>query len=56
MARYGDERRLLRKTMTVVNNLYLSLNGTGFDWDGSRKMHERNAEAFWKGMEIKILR
>ena len=54
--RYGDERKLLRKTVTIVNRLYLSLNGTGFDWDTARAMHKRNAEAFWKGVKIKVLR
>ncbi len=54
--RYGDERRLLRKTVTIVNNLYLSLNGTGFDWDSAKEMHKRNAESLWKGVNVKVLR
>lgn len=56
LPRYGDERKLLRKTVTTVNRLYLSLNGTGFDWDTATKMHKRNAEAFWKGVTIEVLR
>ena len=56
LPRYCDERRLLKKTVTTVNRLYLSLNGTGFDWDTAKAMHRRNAEAFWKGIKIEIVR
>jgi hypothetical protein len=44
--KYGDERKLLRRTVTTVNQLYLSLNGTSFGWDTAKAMHKRNAEAF----------
>jgi len=54
--RYGDERKLLGKTITTVNRLYLSLNGTSFAWDSAKAMHKRNAEAFWNGVTIKVLR
>ncbi len=56
LPRYGDERNLFRKTVTTLNRLYLSLNGTGFDWDSAKKMHRRNAEAFWKGVKIEVMR
>jgi hypothetical protein len=56
LPRYGDERKLLGKTLTAVNRLYVSLNGTGFSWDSAKAMHSRNAEAFWKGITIKVLR
>ncbi len=56
LPRYGDERKLLGKTITTVNRLYLSLSGTGFDWDSAKKMHKRNAEALWKGVTISVLR
>jgi hypothetical protein len=52
---YGDERKLLGKTITAVNRLYLSLNGTGFAWDNAKQMHRRNAESFWKGVNIQVL-
>lgn len=53
---YGDERKLLGKTITAVNRLYLSLSGTGFAWDDATNMNKRNAEAFWKGVVINVLR
>jgi AbiU2 len=53
---YGDERKLLGKTVTTVNRLYLSLNGTGFAWDSAKRMHKRNAKAFWKGAKFNVLR
>lgn len=56
LPRYGDERKLLGKTVTNVNRLYLSLNGTGFDWENAKTMHKRNAEAFWNGVKIEVLR
>lgn len=56
MPRYGDERKLLGKTVTAVKRLYLSLSGTGFAWDSAKWMHKRNAEALWKGISIKVLR
>ena len=42
--------------VTAVNRLYLSLNGTGFAWDSAKRMHRRNAETFWKGVTIEVLR
>ncbi|SLN27771.1 hypothetical protein ROA7450_01131 [Roseovarius albus] len=54
LPRYGDEKKLLRKTITVVNNLYLSLNATGFDWQGAKEINRRNAKAFWKGVTIQV--
>ena len=52
----GDEGKLLRQTVTVINNLYLSLNGTSFAWDEAKHMRKRNAQALWKGVTIKPLR
>lgn len=54
--KYGDERKLLGKTITAVNRLYLSLNGAGFAWDSAKKIHRRNAKSFWKGVTIEVLR
>ncbi|MCZ4274096.1 hypothetical protein [Maritalea porphyrae] len=54
--KYGDERKLLEKTISAVNRLYLSLNGVNFDWKGAKKMHRRNADSFWKGVSIEVLR
>lgn len=54
--RYGDERKLLGKTVSIVDRLYTSLNGNSFAWDDAKAMHKRNAEAFWKGLSINVLR
>lgn len=56
LPKYGDERKLLGTTITAVKRLYLSLNGTGFAWDSAKQMHQRNAESFWKGVAIEVLR
>lgn len=53
---YGDERRLLKKTITTVSRLYLTLNGTNLDWSNARKIHRRNAEAFWRGVRVNVRR
>lgn len=52
----GDERTLFQKTVDIVDLLYVSLCGTDFAWDDSKKIHERNAEAFWKGVSINVPR
>lgn len=54
LPKYGDERKLLGKTITAVNLLDLSLNGTVFAWDSAKCMHKRNAESFWKGVTIEV--
>jgi len=53
--RFGDERKLLENTISVMDQLYLSLHGTDFDWEGSKDMRTRNAAAFWKGVKIEVL-
>lgn len=54
--KYGDERKLLGRTITAVNRLYLSLNGVGIEWDSAKRMHRRNAESFWTGVTIEVHR
>jgi hypothetical protein len=56
LARCGDERILLERTIKTVDLLYLSLSGRGFDWKGTEAMHKRNADAFWKGVTIEVQR
>lgn len=53
---YGDEKRLLQNTVTTVKRLYLTLNGASFDWSGARRIHRRNAEAFWSGITVNVRR
>ena len=45
--RYGDETALVEDTVAVADALHLGLNGTSFDWNGSRQMARRNAAALW---------
>lgn len=56
LPKYGDERKLLDRTVRVVDLLYSSLNGTSFDWRGTKAMHRRNAEALWLGIRVTVLR
>lgn len=54
--RYGDEKWLLDRTITAVDRFHQCLNGSGFDFAGSKDISKRNAEALWKGVTIKVLR
>jgi hypothetical protein len=44
---YGDETFMLDATVSVADALHHGLNRTGFDWNGSRNMARRNAQALW---------
>ncbi len=52
---YGDERRLLYRTLSVINVLDLAVRRSGFNWKESCKMARRNAEALWHGCTFKVL-
>jgi hypothetical protein len=43
--KYGDERRLLWKTIAVVNALHL----------GVKEIARKNAAALWEGCSFKVL-
>ena len=45
--KYRDARWLYRRTLAIVDNLYLSINGAGFDWNGSIEIARRNATTLW---------
>ena len=51
---YGDERKLLCKTIETVKKLHLGLNSVGFDWDGCIEINEKNAKALWQGTRFSI--
>jgi hypothetical protein len=55
LPRFGDERKLLEKTVKIVNRLYLSISGIGFAWTESRLMSKRNAHALWQGVSIDVI-
>ncbi|WP_331287464.1 MULTISPECIES: hypothetical protein [Methylobacteriaceae] len=45
--RYGDETKLLETSIEITDRLHLALNGTSFDWNGSREIAASNAEELW---------
>jgi len=45
--RYGDEAKLLRLTIRIVDRLHLALNGAGFAWDMAQDHARRNASELW---------
>ena len=55
-AKYGDEAQLLEASIPIVEALYCWVNGVSFSIDTSRQINARNAEAFWKGCSINVLR
>jgi AbiU2 len=55
LPRFGDERKLLQKTVKIVNRLYMSISGIGFAWNESWSMSKRNARALWCGVSIEVL-
>lgn len=52
--RYGDEAKLLRRTICIVDRLHLALNGTAFDWDMARKQASRNVSELWSSCRFDI--
>jgi hypothetical protein len=52
--KYGDETVLLEETVAIANALQHGLNRTAFDWDGSRKIARRNAQALWDNCAFHI--
>jgi len=55
LPRFGDERKLLEKTVKIVNSLYLSISGIGFAWNESWSMSKRNAHALWQRVSIDVI-
>jgi hypothetical protein len=53
-ARYGDEKDLLKETIDIVNGLHLSINGTNWDWENSRRIAQKNARALWEHCSFDI--
>jgi HEPN superfamily AbiU2-like protein len=54
--KYGDERKLLLDSIPLVQALHLWVNCTSFNFDDSRKIAQRNAEALWKRCTFEIER
>jgi hypothetical protein len=54
--KYGDEKDLLEQTIQIVDRLHNSINGAGFDWEGSKRIAEKNAKALWESCTFTITR
>jgi hypothetical protein len=46
--KYGNERKLLSKSLLIAEALHRWINGTGFSFANSQKIARNNAEALWK--------
>ena len=53
-AKYGDEQDLLKVTIEIVDGLHLSINGTNWDWENSRRIAQKNARALWEHCSFDI--
>jgi hypothetical protein len=53
---YGDERELLLGSIQLVETLQLWVNGTSIDFDKSRQIARKSAEALWKHCTFDIQR
>ena len=54
--KYGDERDMLNASLPIVEKLYCWINGTSFDFENSRGIHRKNAEALWEACKFDIKR
>jgi HEPN superfamily AbiU2-like protein len=54
--KYGDERKLLTKSLLIVEALYRSINHAGFSFANSQKIARNNAEALWTRCTFNIQR
>jgi vacuolar-type H+-ATPase subunit I/STV1 len=56
LMKYGHERKLLSKSLLIVEALHRSINRTGFTFSNSQKIARNNAEALWKHCTFDIKR
>ena len=54
--KYGQEKKLMQKTIDVTDKLYCWVNGTSFDFKSSIKMRKEQAESLWHGCKITPLK
>lgn len=54
--KYGDERYMLNASLPIVQKLYCWINGTSFDFENSRDIDRKNAEALWEACKFDIKR
>jgi hypothetical protein len=53
-AKYGDEKDLLEETVNIIDGLHLSINGTNWDWQKSRRISRESARALWERCSFDI--
>ena len=54
--KYGDEREVLRASISIVEALHRWINGKGFSFADSQEIARNNAEALWKRCTFNIQR
>lgn len=52
--RYGDEAKLLRLTIRIVDRLHLAINGASFAWDLAQEHARRNATDLWSSCRFEL--
>ncbi len=53
--KYGYERRLLRASIAIINNLNGALRDSSFMFDDAIEQSQRNARALWEGCKFSVL-
>jgi hypothetical protein len=53
---YGDENRLLRSSVPIIEKLFCWVNGKSFSIADSEKIDSENAQALWEGCKFQVLR
>lgn len=53
-AKYGDESKLVERTIEIVEKLNLGINNTSYDWTGSREMAEKSTTQLWGNCTFNI--
>jgi len=56
LPKMGDERSILRCSITIVRNLYLGISNNDFDFNETRDITRGNKAALWNGCTFKVER
>jgi hypothetical protein len=54
--KYGDEKRVLEETLSIITHLYCWINGVGFSFQASRKIDRKCVEGLWNNCTFRIER
>jgi uncharacterized protein YqgV (UPF0045/DUF77 family) len=52
--KYGDERKVLEQSVSIVETLYRWINATGISFAASREIDRKCAEGLWKACTFKV--